>query len=211
MDAALSLTNECIADNSDKKADELIFPTVFNADQSIELYLKAIIWELNRLEEKDDDFPTGHDLRQLLNEVKKLISDHCNKEDRQGLKKSLSNVQSYIDELYLLLYPDTKRQPTHKENLDFPRYPVNKGKDPFPYADVTSRNVVVDLENFVNRFSHISSDLEEIYDYFEGQLNWQEENVHNSEKQNGSSALTVRRSASAERSITTEDSAYFYH
>lgn len=63
MDAALSLADKCLADNTDKKADELIFPILFNADQSIELYLKAIIWELNRLEEKDDDFPTGHDLR----------------------------------------------------------------------------------------------------------------------------------------------------
>lgn len=96
MDAALSLANECLADNSYKKADGLIFPILFNADQPIELYLKAIMWELNKLENTGKSFDGGHDIKQLPGVVKGLINKHCNKEDRAESESGSAMLQHIL-------------------------------------------------------------------------------------------------------------------
>ena len=86
MRSALMLLYVCLENNSDKKADELIFPILFNANQSIELYLKAIIWKANQIiltreyihneidtEMDNGYFPNSHDLNNLYDSAREKI------------------------------------------------------------------------------------------------------------------------------------------
>src|SRR5699024_7205560 len=68
-DSSLLLVEQILKDNTDKKADNLIFPILFNANHSIEVYLKAINWTQNKLLNKDDTFAKTHDLVILFRNV----------------------------------------------------------------------------------------------------------------------------------------------
>src|SRR5688572_19561245 len=67
--SALLLVKEILKDNRDKKADNLIFPILFNANHSIEVYLKAICWTQNQLLDKNDTFDGNHNLQGLFKKV----------------------------------------------------------------------------------------------------------------------------------------------
>jgi len=47
---------ELLNNNSQYRANSIIFPILFNANHTIELYLKAIIWSLNILLDKNERF-----------------------------------------------------------------------------------------------------------------------------------------------------------
>ena len=49
LSSSIELAKTSLADNSDKKADMLIFPILTNANHGIELYLKSLVWTLNKL------------------------------------------------------------------------------------------------------------------------------------------------------------------
>ena len=51
-DGAITLIDCILVDNRDKKADALIMPIMYSIDQSIELFLKAIIREIEELEDE---------------------------------------------------------------------------------------------------------------------------------------------------------------
>lgn len=57
------LLDSVLNDNSDKKADSIIFPIFYLADQSIELYLKAIIREIITTNSAEDKCPVTHDIK----------------------------------------------------------------------------------------------------------------------------------------------------
>ncbi|HDR8233351.1 TPA: hypothetical protein QC098_005990, partial [Bacillus cereus] len=74
-DSALLLVKEILKDNTDKKADNLIFPVLFNANHSIEVYLKAICWTQNLLLNKSDTFDGNHNLKGLFTKVVTLENE----------------------------------------------------------------------------------------------------------------------------------------
>ena len=55
----------CLADNSDHKADGLIFPILFSMNHAIELYEKSICWSLNVLLGHNTKFPDNHYIREI--------------------------------------------------------------------------------------------------------------------------------------------------
>ncbi len=70
--AAERLMNNVFADNRDKKADILIFPILFSAYHSIELYLKAILYKIDQIQ-GNRKIHKGHDIKKLLEEMEKQI------------------------------------------------------------------------------------------------------------------------------------------
>ncbi|MGE1164457.1 hypothetical protein ACQJ0Y_14410 [Peribacillus simplex] len=72
MSAATLLAKQVLLDNVDKKADSLIFPILFNANHGIEVYLKAISWSLNILNNTGKRFDPHHKLYLLLIHLKTI-------------------------------------------------------------------------------------------------------------------------------------------
>ena len=171
LHAAIDLVTTCLADNSDKKADELIFPILFNSNHAIELYLKSIMWSLHWLLDSSETYSSGHDIRQLFQTVCKLIKHYCQEYDTDKFstfKDQTKNLKEYIDELYLFLHPDNNGIPENKESLDFSRYPIQSDKKtPYIYANNTDKNITVDLPNFIERLQEIGDNLDSFADYFD--------------------------------------------
>ncbi|MDR4925950.1 hypothetical protein [Peribacillus simplex] len=71
-------------DNVDKKTDSLIFPILFNANHGIEVYLKAISWSLNILNNTGERFDPYHKLNKLLEKNISLVNTFEN--DSEKLK-----------------------------------------------------------------------------------------------------------------------------
>lgn len=65
------LAEQCLKDNSDKKADVLIFPMLFSVNHAIELYEKSIYWSLNILLENKSIFKENHNIRGIWYVAKK--------------------------------------------------------------------------------------------------------------------------------------------
>ena len=102
MQSSLLTTKAVLEDNGDKKADIIIYPILFNANHSIELYLKAITWTLNILLNKPYKIEENHDIHQILQIV---ISrgdefEKDNSERKKKIHELLEETKSYIDELF---------------------------------------------------------------------------------------------------------------
>lgn len=152
--AAKRLITGVLIDNSSKDADILIFPILYSIDQSIELYLKAILYKLEFLDSKKPSNYTTHDILQLFMEMKSKVQNrHGNK---QEFAVYLSGLQEYLDELYKYIRPQGVRKPA----IDFARYPFDTNRNPHFYV-ATTENVMIDLENLLSR-------IEEIFDILDG-------------------------------------------
>ncbi len=160
---ALCLINTVLADNHDKKADALIMPILYSIDQSIEVYIKAIIRKIEMLtDDKISNYKT-HDVKELYG----ALIGHIKKDSAktQGLQKHLLPLSSYIDELYSKI--QTTNQGEKKElDIDFARYPIRVDGSPHYYI-AADDNVVVDLENLRNRFLDIIEILEGLYNMYD--------------------------------------------
>jgi len=164
-DAAISLAQSCVDDNCDKKADELIFPILFNMDHSIELYLKSIMWSAHWLnDDYENSFKRTHDLQDLYQKTKEAIHS-LGKEDEDNFIDKTDNLSQYICELYSLLHPAEQGQ--QKDNLDLFRYPMSRDQKPYFYAENSNENVTIDLENFIVRFQEIGKTLNCLADYYD--------------------------------------------
>ena len=168
-DSALYLANAALEDNGDKKADAIIFPILFNANHSIELYLKEILWCQHILLKWNRKIEGGHDIRCLFNSVSKRTDDVLKKYDFLNEKKKnfntmMKNLKMYIEELYdKLMMTDQMGNPM--SNMDYSRYPFSKDYQEHFYVKETE-NVVVDLENFVERFEEIGDNLDTLSGFF---------------------------------------------
>lgn len=79
---AFNLIQQCLEDNSDKKADSWIFPIMFNMVHGIEVYLKAVNAVLSVvLNKKRGITEGGHDLKGLCSVAKKLIIEYKNRKN----------------------------------------------------------------------------------------------------------------------------------
>ena len=165
MESAVILSVSVLKDNFDKKADALIFPIIFNANHAIELYLKEILWCQYLLLDRKQKIEGGHNIRYLYNAVSNRMDDVLKKypmltETKSGFNDLTSNLRFYIEELYdKLMVTDEKGNPV--ANMDFSRYPFSKDYEEHFYVRETD-NVVVDLENFAQRFSELGDDLDSL-------------------------------------------------
>lgn len=169
-DGAITLINCILVDNYDKKADALIMPIMYSIDQSIELFLKAIIREIEELEGNTISNYKTHDIDELL----KTMVAHIKKKEvkTKGLEKHLKPVTSFISELYKQIKSTDEKGHTSL-NIDFARYPISPDGSPHFYVE-SIENVVIDVENLNSRFTEIRDSLEGLYCMYEAERENQE-------------------------------------
>ncbi len=158
-DGAISLINDILEDNRDKKADALIMPILYCIDQSIEVYLKAIIRRIEMITGDVLSNFKSHDIKELY----KALNGYIKKKEVKtaGLQKQLLPLSAFIDELYSKIQSSDE---TGKESLgiDFARYPIKVDGTPHFYI-TAEENVVIDVENLGERFVEIQDCLEALY------------------------------------------------
>ena len=157
--ASRILVDAVLADNKDKKADALVYPMVFDLNQSMELYLKASQWMLNKLNGVTNTFEGGHNLIGLYNTMLRLIKDFANnhpsfKYNQKAFKHLMSGADWYINELKNII-PEKEWKA-----MDFPRYPMMRDKATPHFYISNLDNVTIDMEYFKMR-------AEEIHEAFE--------------------------------------------
>lgn len=166
-DSAFSLVKIILKDNIDSKADNLIFPILFNTNHSIEVYLKTICWAQNLLLNKKDTFEANHNLNQLFTNVVNLEYE-LNSVDKEVFFAMLSNLKKYIAELYDKIertIEDKRGNNKTFHDITFCRYSLNNDLEPQFYIN-TIDNVVVDLENFLIIFEEIFKNLNSLYEHY---------------------------------------------
>ncbi len=168
------LLMECVNDNSDKKADSLIFPILFSLNHYIELRLKSIIAYFYLLE-SDNDYISNinknpfstHNICELMSDVVKLLN-HTSLNGIEKDKKRFKQTNSYIRQLNE--YKIFNVSP----HMDFSRYPMNKYEKTYFYAE-TFENVTISLTNLKESISLASEELNGLY--------YQLEHIHDLKKE----------------------------
>lgn len=154
--SAYHLVEECLNDNSDKKADSWIFPILFNVIHGTELYLKAINSVLSAiLGKKRGITEGGHDLKTLCRTARNLIIEYKNLHKdytTEQMFMAIKIVERFIDNIY-----------AKTDDMTFARYPMDKDKNGHFYIQ-NLENEVVDLILLRDQISVIYHMLEYIYD-----------------------------------------------
>ena len=117
-EAAKQLMKSVLDDNRLKQADVLIFPIMYAIDQSIELYLKAIVYNLEQLETGTPNNYKTHDIQSLFTTMMSLIKKQEQK--TKGLQAHVAPLKEYIEELYSHIVNSKG-----KVQMDFARYPFD--------------------------------------------------------------------------------------
>ncbi|MFD4931854.1 hypothetical protein ACFWMS_23705 [Peribacillus butanolivorans] len=172
MSAATLLAKQVLLDNVDKKADLLIFPILFNANHGIEVYLKAISWSLNILNNTGKRFDPHHKLNKLLEKNISLVNTFENDSEKlKTFNSMIDPLEKYLNELSSKIESVTdKGKEVYK--IDFSRYTLDVKNEPQFYIN-EFRNVVVDIENFIVVFESIHTSLNNIANHY---LYYNEEN-----------------------------------
>jgi len=160
LSSAIELAKALLADNSDKKADMLIFPILTNANHGIELYLKSLVWTLNKLLNSQYKIEGKHNIKQILETAKAKIKEYKDQETLDYFNQQTEDLQKYISELFAKIQATSQ-----KDKMDFSRYPFDEKYSNHFYVDEIG-NIEVDLENFVLRFEKILESLDERVSYF---------------------------------------------
>lgn len=161
-EAAITLMKAVLENNIDKKADSLIMPIFYCIDQSIEVYLKAIIQLRNYALNIQEKIYDKHNIRTLFGRMRDKLDS---KESIDDFEKCFKALSSYIEELYKYIKPTENS----KLNMDFARYPVDIEGNPHFYIE-SSDNVVVNVEELHKRFTAIASSLEGIYSMYREEM-----------------------------------------
>ncbi len=162
MQSALMLSKQLLDNNDKKDADIIIFPMLFSANHSIELYLKAIVWTLNILLKNGKRKEGKHNIKQIFDTaIARIKNFEKDKNDIKNIEEMLNNLNLYIQELFAYIRDNSYK----KDNMDFPRYPIDEDYERHFYLD-TFENVSVDLENFYERFSDIGKQLNRLSTYY---------------------------------------------
>lgn len=159
-DSALLLVEEILIDNTNKRADNMIFPILFNTNHSIEVYLKAICWSQNQLLGNNETFKGNHDLKELIEKVIILEKNLGGTGEKEKFDEMLYPLKEYIDELYAKIERTRVKKGKDQKVYDitFSRYSLNNDMEPQFYIN-TFDNIVVDLENYRKVFKEIFSNL----------------------------------------------------
>ena len=161
-EAAKQLMKSVLDDNRLKQADVLIFPIMYAIDQSIELYLKAIIYNLEQLETGTPNNYKTHDIQSLFTTMMSLIKKQEQK--TKGLQAHVAPLKEYIKELYSHIVNSKG-----KAQMDFARYPFDIDRNPHFYV-CTIENIVVNVENLRNRYLEIMDCLGNLYCMYDAKL-----------------------------------------
>ncbi|UOQ53055.1 hypothetical protein [Hymenobacter cellulosivorans] len=169
MMAALELAQNCLLDNQWKKADILIFPILMNTNHGIELYLKAMIWTINKINKSDARIEGKHNIRQIFHTLKSKVKTYGGALSLEEFQAGTEELEAYINELF------AKIEATDKDDkMDFSRYPFSTKYDSHFYVNAIG-NVEIDLENFVIRFESIKESLDALSGYlYHHELNREE-------------------------------------
>lgn len=174
--SAILLANQCLFDNSDKKADAIIFPILFVTNHAIELYEKSICWSLNILLGHNSKFKENHDIRgNWLTAKNKIIEFGFDiGREKVEFEKMIVPLEAYVNQISTKIMDDNIN--TAYYNIDFSRYPLNN-RNKYHFYLKTYDNVVVDLENFIYIVENIKNCLESLADYYYGLVvdSWQNE------------------------------------
>jgi len=160
LNSSIQLSKDCLDNNDDKKADILIFPILHNANHGIELYLKAMIWTLNRLIGSELKIKGRHNIQQMILNVRLKIKFYKDNEWIEHFNKQNKALDEYISELFDLISGYGKG-----DNMDFTRYPITNNYERHFYIDQLN-NVEIDLENLKAQLVKIKESLDERASYF---------------------------------------------
>lgn len=166
---AYNLLQQCLIDNSDKKADSWIFPIMFNIVHGIEVYLKAINAVLSVVLKKNRDVSEGgHDLKALCGTARNLVIEYktTNKNTTTSqMFEGIKVVEKFISNIY-----------EKTDDMTFARYPLAKNKQGHFYIE-TFENEVIDLELLKEQIVYVFKMLDFIYEMPEMDLEIQAESV----------------------------------
>ena len=110
-------------------------------------------------DKKEDSF-----IYQIIQTVIKRVQEfETDKEKRKQFNNMINGTKFYVDELFEKIA--TQNGKRKKDNMDFSRYPFEQKYMPHFYI-TEFENVVVDLENFVQRFKEIGENLRLISTYY---------------------------------------------
>ena len=166
--SATKIMIQAILDNnSDKKADALIFPILFCIDHTIELYLKAILREIETLGGLKPSVYKTHDIKELFENMTGSIKKK--EKETSGLGKCLKEVSTYIDELYGLIMDKNAENKKERLKIDFARYPIDTSGNEHFYIHING-NVVVDVENLQARFKGMEDSLKGLFYQYQAEL-----------------------------------------
>jgi hypothetical protein len=154
--AALELAQQCLLDNSSKRADIIIFPILANANHGIELYLKGILWTLNRIMGSNLKIEGNHNIKQIFDTTRSKISKYKGQLSVKSFDAECAELKSYLDELFDKIGATSK-----SDNMDFSRYPFSKSYAEHFYVAIKG-NTEIDLENFIYRFDKIHKNLDAV-------------------------------------------------
>lgn len=157
--SAIQLSEKCLLDNEDKKADILIFPILANANHAIELYLKGLTIILNEILDNNQKIEGTHNLKQLFNTLKARIKELDGQRAMSEFEDYFIELSEYIDELVQKI--DSTPQ---NDKMDFARYPFTKKFENHFYVD-GFKNIEIDMENLKNRLESLSEKFESYSDF----------------------------------------------
>jgi len=114
---------------------EMLLPLIFNLKHGIELYLKALIMQINpRLE-----YPEGHDLIDLLNCLISGVEEK--KQDSPKLELLDTNLRKIIEKYYFGLYAFSKVKVKPDKNNEAERYPEHRNGSCYKIDKLDSVNM----------------------------------------------------------------------
>lgn len=148
-----------IRNNRDKKADVLIFPILNNLNNGIELYLKAILWNINELMGRERKMEGKHNIKQIYNTLQARIGESsCGISSKDFTQRTIE-LKAYLEELYERIKADDRN-----DKMDFSRYPFGYQFEKHFYVDRMG-TIEIDLVNLKKRFETIQIQLETLSDY----------------------------------------------
>lgn len=153
---AYNLLQQCLLNNSDKKADSWIFPIMFNIVHGTEVYLKAINAILSIVLNKTRGVSEGgHDLKALCGTARNLIIQYKNQNKNKTTSEMYEAIK-LVENFILNIYAKT-------DDMTFARYPLAKNKEGHFYIE-SFDNEVIDLELLKEQMIYLFRMLEFIYE-----------------------------------------------
>lgn len=135
--SSIILLENCLEDNRDRKGDSIVFPILFNIEQAVELYLKAMIKLVQRNGENLCINTNGHNIASKL----QSFMDRFHSKDPAKAAIAFENydiVSAFLS--YLFEYTD---------DCTFARFPDSKNATPHFFVN-QSKQVIVDMSELLS-------------------------------------------------------------
>ena len=165
FNSAELLLDQCLSDNSDKKADKLIFPILFDIVHGIELYLKSIDSILNIILNRKKTKKLNHKIDVIvkniiknLARVKAIKCDSFNDEEIDRILCAMNIVKNFISNIY-----------TKTSDMSFARYPFSTDFKNMFYNS-TYENETINMEILYEQLEYIKTMFEFTYDSLDNLL-----------------------------------------